>query len=430
MKIIKQILAPLFFLLFATLQAQVGVNTTLPDASSIMDLESSSRGLLAPRMTSTQRDLIVNPAQGLLIYNLSTAVFNYFDLGWKDFSDDYKSVTATNLIRTFSTSIEEIPGMTLLSDAGTYSVNFNTQYTNTSTTYTTVSTGQFITDLADLYNTLDNIETTNSTHDFNFGGGEILSPGKYFVNSAIAVGGELILDAGGNPDAVFIFKGIGAINLAADTTIILTGGAQVCNVFWISRGATSIGARCIMKGTVISYGYAIASGADSFVDGRLFTLEGAIAFGPGTATAPTALSATIDIKSLSNLLLFTGGGSINNTGTTTVYNGNICSHVGSTTSVFSGTLNGIIYPPGVTLTYINNGIRTSDTFITLGIYKNDVLIPSTLKTIKSNSGSSCALLQDIVSVAQGDIIDVRWKSEGDPVALGNRNLTMIKVKSE
>jgi hypothetical protein len=413
-----------------TAHAQLGVNTILPDASSIIDLQSSDRGLLTPRMTTIDRDKIQNPATGLLIFNLTTAVFNYFDTKWNDFSDDYKSVTQTNSITTTSIANEVISGMTFLPEAGTYSVNFNTQYTNTATVYNSISTSQFITDLADLYNLLDNITITNSTHDFNFGGGESLIPGKYFVNSAISIGGKLILDAGGNPDAVFIFKGIGAINLAAGTTIELAGGAQACNVFWISRGSTNIGSECIMKGTVISYGFAIASGSNSTIDGRLLTMEGAIAFGPGTATMPTNLSSTIDIKSLSNLMLFTGGGSINNTGTTTVYNGNICSHIGSTASVLAATLNGIIYPPGISLTIVNNTITNNDTFITLGIYKNNILIPSSLRTIKSNSGSSCALLQEIVTVANGDVIDIRWKSEGDPIALGNRNLTMIKVKSE
>lgn len=430
MKSINKITLVVFFIFFIKAQAQLGVNTMTPDASSIIDLQSSDRGFLTPRMTTIDRDNIQNPATGLLIYNLTTAMFNYFDVKWKDFSDDYKSITQTNYITTTSITNEVISGMTFLPDTGVYSVNFNTQYTNTATIYNSVSTSQFITDLADLYNLLDNITITNSTHDFNFGGGETLSPGKYFVNSAISIGGKLILDAGGNPDAVFIFKGIGAINLAAGTTIELAGGAQACNVFWVSRGSTNIGSECIMKGTVISYGFAIASGSNSTIDGRLLTMEGAIAFGPGMATMPTNLSSSIDIKSLSNLVLFTGGGSINNTGTTTVYNGNICSHIGSTASVLAATLNGIIYPPGISLTIVNNTITNNDTFITLGIYKNNILIPTSKRTIKSNSGSSCALLQDIVTVASGDVIDIRWKSEGDPIALGNRNLTMIKVKSE
>jgi len=46
--------------------AQVGVNTTTPDASSIMDISSSDKGLLIPRMSSFP----TSPAKGLLIYRL------------------------------------------------------------------------------------------------------------------------------------------------------------------------------------------------------------------------------------------------------------------------------------------------------------------------------------------------------------------------
>ena len=134
MKSINQIILVVFLAFFVTAQAQIGLNTTAPDASSIMDLKSNNRGLLAPRMTTMERDKIENPAIGLLIYNVTTSMFNYFDSSWKDLSDDYKSVTATNLIRTYSTSEEVIPGMTLAPDAGTYLFSFNTQYTNTSTT--------------------------------------------------------------------------------------------------------------------------------------------------------------------------------------------------------------------------------------------------------------------------------------------------------
>jgi len=409
--------------------AQLGINNKNPDESSVVDLYSTSKGILTPRMTTENRDAIEQPAQGLLIYNTTSSTFNYYDSGWKDFSDDYKSVSATNPITTTGLSDEVVSEMTLLPDAGTYSVNFNSQYSNMASVYYNINTSQFITDLADLYNSLDNIATTNDTHNFNFGGGETLYPGKYLVNSELAMGGNLILDARGNTDAVFIFKAVGALNLAAGSSIVLAGGAKACNVFWVARGAVNIGAACTMKGTVISYGYAIASGANTTLNGRLFTMEGAVAFGPGTATSPNELSATIDIKSLSNLLLFTGGGSLNNTGTTTVYNGNLSTHVGSSISIAAATLNGVIFPPGKTFTVVNNGIKNDDTFVTFSIYKNEILIPSSVRQIKCSSGSSCALIQEIVTVDTGDVISVRWKSQGNPIGLGNRNLTLIKVKS-
>lgn len=58
-------------------QDNVGIGTANPDASAILDLTSTNKGLLAPRMTQAQRDAIPSPATGLLIYNLTTDSFQY-----------------------------------------------------------------------------------------------------------------------------------------------------------------------------------------------------------------------------------------------------------------------------------------------------------------------------------------------------------------
>lgn len=57
--------------------AQVGINTTTPDPSSILDIESSTSGLLIPRLTSTARDNITDPAIGLMFFNTTESVFQY-----------------------------------------------------------------------------------------------------------------------------------------------------------------------------------------------------------------------------------------------------------------------------------------------------------------------------------------------------------------
>lgn len=49
--------------------SQVGINTTNPDPSAILDVESTTAGLLIPRLTTLQRNAILNPANGLIIYN-------------------------------------------------------------------------------------------------------------------------------------------------------------------------------------------------------------------------------------------------------------------------------------------------------------------------------------------------------------------------
>jgi len=52
-------------------QAQVGINSdgSSPDPSAMLEVKSTSKGLLIPRMTSTQRDNINDPQSGLLIFN-------------------------------------------------------------------------------------------------------------------------------------------------------------------------------------------------------------------------------------------------------------------------------------------------------------------------------------------------------------------------
>lgn len=54
--------------------AQVGINTTTPDASAALDIVSTNSGLLVPRMTETQRLDINNPSNGLLVYQTNNEV--------------------------------------------------------------------------------------------------------------------------------------------------------------------------------------------------------------------------------------------------------------------------------------------------------------------------------------------------------------------
>ena len=50
--------------------SQIGINSknSQPDNSSMLDVKSTSKGMLVPRMTIAQRDAISNPAKGLLIF--------------------------------------------------------------------------------------------------------------------------------------------------------------------------------------------------------------------------------------------------------------------------------------------------------------------------------------------------------------------------
>ena len=55
-------------LLTATTYAQVGIGTTTPHASAALDITSTTKGFLTPRMTNVQRQSISNPAAGLMVF--------------------------------------------------------------------------------------------------------------------------------------------------------------------------------------------------------------------------------------------------------------------------------------------------------------------------------------------------------------------------
>ena len=72
MKNLFKFLTVLTILSGSAASAQIGVGTTTPDASAVLDVASTTKGLLAPRHTTTTRNAIVTPANGLLIYNTTT----------------------------------------------------------------------------------------------------------------------------------------------------------------------------------------------------------------------------------------------------------------------------------------------------------------------------------------------------------------------
>jgi len=77
-----------FFICLTGIYAQgAAINTAgaPPDASAILDVSSSTQGFLPPRMNTAQRDAIVSPANGLVIFNTDAGCFNYYFNGnWKE----------------------------------------------------------------------------------------------------------------------------------------------------------------------------------------------------------------------------------------------------------------------------------------------------------------------------------------------------------
>ena len=68
MKKIKHLFSALLLLATFSIQAQVGIGTTSPAASAQLDVTSTAKGFLPPRMTILQRDAIPGPVGGLMIW--------------------------------------------------------------------------------------------------------------------------------------------------------------------------------------------------------------------------------------------------------------------------------------------------------------------------------------------------------------------------
>ncbi len=70
----------LLFMINSISFAQVGIGNTTPDASAQLDVTSTNKGILVPRMTAVQRNSIVTPATGLLVYQTNgTSGFYYYN---------------------------------------------------------------------------------------------------------------------------------------------------------------------------------------------------------------------------------------------------------------------------------------------------------------------------------------------------------------
>jgi uncharacterized protein (TIGR02145 family) len=78
MKKITNLLLCILLLSTSVVSAQYGIGTDSASSSAALDITSTNRGVLVPRMTTTQRDAITSPANALLIFNTTNNTFEVF----------------------------------------------------------------------------------------------------------------------------------------------------------------------------------------------------------------------------------------------------------------------------------------------------------------------------------------------------------------
>ncbi len=99
-------------------------------------------------------------------------------------------------------------------------------------------------------------------------GGMTLSPGVYCLSSPAQLTGTLTLDAGGDPNAVWIFRTMSTLTTAQNASVLVTNGGWNGNVFWQAAGSVTLNASTTFVGNILTPAD-ITLGTGVNVSGRL-----------------------------------------------------------------------------------------------------------------------------------------------------------------
>src|SRR5512143_103216 len=119
-------------------------------------------------------------------------------------------------------------------------------------------------------------------------GGKTLTPDVYCFSSLAQLTGQLVLDAQGNAAAVWIIQIPGGLSTASNSSVVVTNGGGVCNVFWIVGESATIGAGSSFAGNILALtSITLATGAN--LSGRALARNGAVTLDTNTISpAPCA----------------------------------------------------------------------------------------------------------------------------------------------
>ncbi|MBK8343846.1 MAG: hypothetical protein IPL12_11360 [Bacteroidetes bacterium] len=108
-----------------------GLGTITPVSSALLEMQSTTQGLLAPRMTKAQRDAIVAPTTGLLIFqtNSTPGFYYYTGAGWTAISTKGATTALSNLTTT-AINAALLPNANNTLDLGSSTLNWNEVYVN------------------------------------------------------------------------------------------------------------------------------------------------------------------------------------------------------------------------------------------------------------------------------------------------------------
>ena len=292
------------------------------------------------------------------------------------------------------------------------------------------------------------------------GDGDTLVAGVYHISSAATLDSNLILNAQGNPNAVFIFQIQGSLSVNAASKVKLINGAVACNVFWKVEGLVSIASATFMRGTIVANNAAINMSPNDTLEGRALSTDGAVSVNGILAYTPIGCGSALltgpvapVLASVGQFGIFSSTGNVTNTGITHVV-GDVGTNVGLTTGFDSAFVTGNIHPipddstaaavPDLTVVY--NYLNTLPTDIELlypAQFGNDlVLTPHTylmnsaptftgnvyldaegdnnaVFVIKINGALSTTTFSKVILINGAQAKNIYWKVDGATDISGN-----------
>jgi Ice-binding-like len=120
--------------------------------------------------------------------------------------------------------------------------------------------------------------------------GQTFTAGVRTASSSLLLSsGSVILDAQGDPNAVFIFKIGSTLITGSNTTVQLVNGAQACNVFWQVGSSATLGTGTHFVGTVMA-AETITANTAATIHGRLLARTAAVNLDTNTITTANCAS--------------------------------------------------------------------------------------------------------------------------------------------
>jgi Ice-binding-like len=142
------------------------------------------------------------------------------------------------------------------------------------------------TDLTTAYNQAMN-ETATVTGLSAITNNQTLGPGVYNAPSGLLVDGAVTLDAGGDPNAVFVFQVGSALTVGSQQNVdfTLAGGASACNVFWQVTSSATLDSASNFVGSILALASITVNSGDT-IDGRLLASTAAVTLIDDAVSAP------------------------------------------------------------------------------------------------------------------------------------------------